>query len=231
MAARDPRLRVEIVTQGRRHHAHRSRRRPRPAVARQSTRTTTAVGASPAFSTAGNCNCNGDGGVQRQSRPAPPWPCCRFSARARRTSPASTRARVSRGLRWLIENQGDDGDLRAGSNGNERHVHARPGGDRPVRGLRHDRRRGAARPGPEGDRFHRRGPVSRRRLALSARPADAARRHQRRRLAAHGPASRPGPRTSPCPTKPGNWPTSISTASAAATARSTPISAAAAPRP
>ncbi len=75
------------------------------------------------------------------------------------------------------------------------HVCPWAGVDRAVRGVRADAGSLAARAGPEGDRLHRRCPAWRRRMAIST---GRARRHERRRLAAHGAAQR-ADRLSRCP--------------------------------
>ena len=138
---------------------------------------------------------------------------------------------VSRGLRWLIENQGDDGDLRAGANGNEGmythgqativlceafamtgdeelRVPAQKAIDFIVKAQYHD---GGWRypPGPRSQQ----------------------RRHERRRLAAHGAAI--GPRREPDRARRnlGHGRLSISTACSTTAARSTRIRPAAARRP
>ncbi len=102
---------------------------------------------------------------------------------------------VASGLRWLVSQQKPDGDLRRFV-GQHRHVRPRPRGDCAVRSLLDDRRRGPAGAGPKGRRFHRSGPVCRRRLALPAgqrsRRPRATERHQRGRLATDGLTERAG---------------------------------------
>jgi hypothetical protein len=70
------------------------------------------------FHRAGNCECNGDGAYGGKS-PGTALAMLPFLGAGQTHLTGKYRGTVSRGLKWLIENQDADGDLRAGSNGNE----------------------------------------------------------------------------------------------------------------
>jgi hypothetical protein len=117
VAARDPRLRVEMVTK------EGGTTLTEAAVARglrwlanhQSADGSWSINR---FHQAGDCNCNG-GGAFGGKAPGTALAMLPFLGAGQTHLAGRYQDTVSRGLRWMIQNQGEDGDLRAGSNGNE----------------------------------------------------------------------------------------------------------------
>jgi len=70
------------------------------------------------FHQAGNCNCSGDGAYGGKA-PGTALALLPFLGAGQTHLTGKYQRTVSRGLKWLIENQKSDGDLRAGSDGNE----------------------------------------------------------------------------------------------------------------
>jgi hypothetical protein len=70
------------------------------------------------FHRAGDCNCSGDGAYHTRS-PGTALAMLPYLGAGQTHLAGRYKGTVSRGLRWLIQNQGEDGDLRAGANGNE----------------------------------------------------------------------------------------------------------------
>ena len=89
------------------------------------------------------------------------------------------------GIAYLIKNQKPDGDLRMGGDD----VRSWPGGDRPVRMLRNERRQAGGAGGPGGLELHHGSARPRRRRLALCTPR--ARRHVGGRLADHGAEERP----------------------------------------
>ncbi|MGI8980488.1 MAG: prenyltransferase/squalene oxidase repeat-containing protein [Pirellulaceae bacterium] len=116
MAARDPRLRVEMVAK------EGGTTLTEASVARglkwlslhQNNDGSWSVNG---FQTAGKCNCNGQGGVGGKSA-GTALAMLPYLGAGQTHLVGKYKHTVSRGLRWMIENQGEDGDLRAGSNDN-----------------------------------------------------------------------------------------------------------------
>lgn len=116
MAARDPRLRVEMVAK------EGGTTLTEAAVARglkwlslhQNEDGSWSVNA---FQQAGKCNCNGQGNVGGKSA-GTALAMLPYLGAGQTHLVGKYKHTVSRGLRWMIENQGDDGDLRAGSKDN-----------------------------------------------------------------------------------------------------------------
>jgi Squalene-hopene cyclase C-terminal domain len=116
-AARDPRLRAEVVT-------------------REGGTTLTEAAVSrglrwlanhqnedgswslAGFHRAGGCNCSGDGAYGTKS-PGTALALLPFLGAGQTHLAGKYKGTVSRGLKWLLDKQGKDGDLRAGANGNE----------------------------------------------------------------------------------------------------------------
>ena len=117
VAARDPRLRVEMVTK------EGGTTLTEAAVARglrwlanhQSADGSWSINR---FHEAGECNCSG-GGAFSGKAPGTALAMLPFLGAGQTHLAGKYQETVSRGLRWMIQNQGEDGDLRAGSNGNE----------------------------------------------------------------------------------------------------------------
>jgi Squalene-hopene cyclase C-terminal domain len=116
MAARDPRLRVEMVAK------EGGTTLTEAAVARglkwlslhQNDDGSWSVNN---FQHAGECNCGGQGGVGGKSA-GTALAMLPFLGAGQTHLVGRYKHTVSRGLRWMMENQGDDGDLRAGSTDN-----------------------------------------------------------------------------------------------------------------
>ncbi|MFN0016778.1 MAG: prenyltransferase/squalene oxidase repeat-containing protein [Pirellulaceae bacterium] len=116
MAARDPRLRVEMVAK------EGGTTLTEASVARglkwlslhQNVDGSWSVNG---FQTAAKCNCNGQGGVAGKSA-GTALAMLPFLGAGQTHLVGKYKHTVSRGLRWMLENQGEDGDLRAGSNDN-----------------------------------------------------------------------------------------------------------------
>ena len=116
MAARDPRLRVEMVAK------EGGTTLTEAAVARglkwlslhQNDDGSWSVNE---FQKAGKCNCNGQGGVGGKSA-GTALAMLPYLGAGQTHLVGKYKHTVSRGLRWMIENQKEDGDLRAGSNDN-----------------------------------------------------------------------------------------------------------------
>jgi hypothetical protein len=70
------------------------------------------------FRRAGDCNCGGDGAYHQKS-PGTALALLPFLGAGQTHLAGRYQGNVSRGLRWLIEHQKENGDLRAGANGNE----------------------------------------------------------------------------------------------------------------
>ena len=116
-AARDPRLRVEIVAQ------EGGTTLTEAAVARglrwlAEHQNKDGSWSLNGFRHAADCNCGGDGHFQGKS-PGTALAMLPFLGAGQTHLSGKHKGTVSRALRWMIENQGEDGDLRAGSNGNE----------------------------------------------------------------------------------------------------------------
>ena len=117
VAARDPRLRVEMVTK------EGGTTMTEAAVARglrwlanhQSADGSWSING---FHQAGQCNCGGPGAFGGKA-PGTALAMLPFLGAGQTHLAGKYQNTVSRGLRWMIQNQGEDGDLRAGSNGNE----------------------------------------------------------------------------------------------------------------
>jgi hypothetical protein len=117
VAARDPRLRVEMVTK------EGGTTMTEAAVARglrwlanhQSADGSWSINR---FHEAGQCNCSGPGAFGGKS-PGTALAMLPFLGAGQTHLAGKYQETVSRGLRWMIQNQKEDGDLRAGSNGNE----------------------------------------------------------------------------------------------------------------
>jgi hypothetical protein len=117
VAARDPRLRVEMVTK------EGGTTMTEAAVARglrwlanhQSADGSWSINR---FHEAGECSCSG-GGAFGGKAPGTALAMLPFLGAGQTHLAGRYQDTVSRGLRWMIQNQGEDGDLRAGSNGNE----------------------------------------------------------------------------------------------------------------
>ena len=116
MAARDPRLRVEMVAK------EGGTTLTEAAVARglkwlsvhQNPDGSWSVNG---FQQAGKCNCNGQGNVGGKSA-GTALAMLPFLGAGQTHLVGKYKHTVSRGLRWMIDNQGENGDLRAGSNDN-----------------------------------------------------------------------------------------------------------------
>ncbi|MBC7856490.1 MAG: terpene cyclase/mutase family protein, partial [Pirellulaceae bacterium] len=116
MAARDPRLRVEMVAK------EGGTTLTEAAVARglkwlslhQNNDGSWSVNG---FQTAAKCNCNGQGGVGGKSA-GTALAMLPYLGAGQTHLVGKYKHTVSRGLRWMMENQKEDGDLRAGSNDN-----------------------------------------------------------------------------------------------------------------
>ena len=114
---RDPRLRVEVVTQ------EGGTTLTEAAVARglrwlANHQNSDGSWSLAGFRQAGNCDCDGDGHYHGRS-PGTALAMLPFLGAGQTHLAGKYRGTVSRGLRWMIENQQPDGDLRAGSAGNE----------------------------------------------------------------------------------------------------------------
>jgi hypothetical protein len=117
LAARDPRLRVEIVKQ------EGGTTLTEAAVARglrwlanhQNTDGSWNLGS---FRHAGDCTCSGEGAIRTKAA-GTALALLPFLGAGQTHLAGKYKGTVSRGLRWLIEKQREDGDLRAGGNGNE----------------------------------------------------------------------------------------------------------------
>jgi hypothetical protein len=70
------------------------------------------------FHRAGDCNCDGRGTVGHKS-PGTALAMLPFLGAGQTHLAGKYRGNVARGLRWMLDNQKDDGDLRAGANGQE----------------------------------------------------------------------------------------------------------------
>ncbi|MEX2174199.1 MAG: prenyltransferase/squalene oxidase repeat-containing protein [Pirellulaceae bacterium] len=70
------------------------------------------------FRHAGDCNCRGDGAFDGKA-PGTALAMLPYLGAGQTHLAGKYKGTVGRGLRWLIENQKEDGDLRAGSTGNE----------------------------------------------------------------------------------------------------------------
>jgi hypothetical protein len=70
------------------------------------------------FSDSAGCNCSGEGHYHTKS-PGTALAMLPFLGAGQTHLAGKYKGTVGRGLRWLIENQNEDGDLRAGANGNE----------------------------------------------------------------------------------------------------------------
>ena len=117
VAGRDPRLRAEIVTR------EGGTTLTEAAVARglrwlANHQNADGSWSLAGFSKAGKCNCTGDGAYYAKS-PGTALAMLPFLGAGQTHLAGKYMGNVSRGLRWLIQNQKDDGDLRAGANGNE----------------------------------------------------------------------------------------------------------------
>jgi hypothetical protein len=117
LAARDPRLRTEMVTQ------EGGTTLTEAAVARglrwlANHQNEDGSWSLSGFQRAGDCNCSGDGAF-RSKAPGTALALLPFLGAGQTHLAGKYKGTVSRGLRWLIEIQEDDGDLRAGGNGNE----------------------------------------------------------------------------------------------------------------
>jgi hypothetical protein len=115
--ARDPRLRVEVVTK------EGGTTLTEAAVARglrwlANHQNADGSWSLAGFSRAGDCNCNGDGAFHGKS-PGTALAMLPYLGAGQTHLAGKYKGAVSRGLRWLIENQADNGDLRAGATGNE----------------------------------------------------------------------------------------------------------------
>jgi hypothetical protein len=115
--ARDPRLRVEVVTK------EGGTTLTEAAVARglrwlANHQNNDGSWSLSGFSRAGDCNCKGDGAFGSKS-PGTALAMLPFLGAGQTHLAGKYQGTVSRGLKWLIENQREDGDLRAGANGNE----------------------------------------------------------------------------------------------------------------
>jgi len=116
-AARDPRLRAEVVTQ------EGGTTLTEAAVARglrwlANHQNPDGSWSTSGFRHAGDCNCGGDGTVKTKA-PGTALALLPFLGAGQTHLVGKYKASVSRGLKWLIEHQRDDGDLRAGATGNE----------------------------------------------------------------------------------------------------------------
>jgi hypothetical protein len=116
-AARDPRLRAEIVTQ------EGGTTLTEAAVARglrwlANHQNPDGSWSINGFRHAGDCNCAGDGTVKTKA-PGTALALLPFLGAGQTHLVGKYKATVSRGLKWLIEHQKEDGDLRAGATGNE----------------------------------------------------------------------------------------------------------------
>jgi Squalene-hopene cyclase C-terminal domain len=117
LAARDPRLRAEVVTQ------EGGTTLTEAAVARGLKWLANHQNDDGSWSLAGfrhaaDCKCSGDGTVHAKS-PGTALALLPFLGAGQTHLAGKYKGVVSRGLRWLIEHQDDDGDLRAGAVGNE----------------------------------------------------------------------------------------------------------------
>ena len=117
VAARDPRLRVEMVTK------EGGTTMTEAAVARglrwlANHQSADGSWSLNRFHEAGQCNCGDPGGVGGKA-PGTALAMLPFLGAGQTHLAGRYQDTVSRGLRWMIQNQGEDGDLRAGSNGTE----------------------------------------------------------------------------------------------------------------
>jgi hypothetical protein len=117
VAARDPRLRVEMVTK------EGGTTLTEAAVARglkwlANHQNDDGSWSLRGFRHAADCNCGGDGAFSTRS-PGTALAMLPFLGAGQTHLAGKYKQTVSRGLKWLIENQGDDGDLRAGAGGIE----------------------------------------------------------------------------------------------------------------
>jgi hypothetical protein len=117
VAARDPRLRVEMVTK------EGGTTMTEAAVARglrwlANHQNSDGSWSISGFHAAGQCNCSGPGAFGGKS-PGTALAMLPFLGAGQTHLAGRYQDTVSRGLRWMIQNQKEDGDLRAGSNGNE----------------------------------------------------------------------------------------------------------------
>jgi hypothetical protein len=115
--ARDPRLRVEMVTK------EGGTTLTEAAVARglrwlANHQNEDGSWSLSGFRRAGECNCNGDGAYSSKS-PGTALAMLPYLGAGQTHLAGKYKGTVSRGLRWLMQNQGSDGDLRAGAEGNE----------------------------------------------------------------------------------------------------------------
>ncbi len=115
--SRDPRLRAEVVTQ------EGGTTLTEAAVARglrwlANHQNSDGSWSLAGFRHAGDCDCKGDGHYHGKS-PGTALAMLPFLGAGQTHLAGKYRGTVSRGLKWLIENQAADGDLRAGSDGNE----------------------------------------------------------------------------------------------------------------
>jgi hypothetical protein len=115
--ARDPRLRVEMVTK------EGGTTLTEAAVARglrwlANHQSTDGSWSLSGFHKVGDCNCNGAGSFSGKS-PGTALAMLPFLGAGQSHLAGKYKGSVGRGLRWLVENQKENGDLRAGSNGNE----------------------------------------------------------------------------------------------------------------
>lgn len=117
VAARDPRLRVEMVTK------EGGTTLTEAAVARglrwlANHQNADGSWSLNAFHTAGGCNCGGPGAFAGKA-PGTALAMLPFLGAGQTHLAGKYQGGVSRGLRWMIQHQGEDGDLRDGANGNE----------------------------------------------------------------------------------------------------------------
>ena len=115
--ARDPRLRVEVVTK------EGGTTLTEAAVARglkwmANHQNADGSWSLHGFHRAGDCNCNGDGAFHGKS-PGTALAMLPYLGAGQTHLAGKYKGTVSRGLRWLISNQAEGGDLRAGADGNE----------------------------------------------------------------------------------------------------------------
>ena len=117
LLARDPRLRAEVVTK------EGGTTLTEAAVARglrwmANHQNDDGSWSLAGFSRAGGCNCGGEGHFHGKS-PGTALAMLPYLGAGQTHLAGRYKGSVGRGLRWLIQNQGSDGDLRAGATGNE----------------------------------------------------------------------------------------------------------------
>ena len=117
VAARDPRLRVEMVTK------EGGTTLTEAAVARglrwlANHQNADGSWSLNGFHTAAGCNCGGPGAFAGKA-PGTALAMLPFLGAGQTHLAGKYQGAVSRGLRWMIQTQGEDGDLRDGANGNE----------------------------------------------------------------------------------------------------------------